>query len=171
METRLAKADYLATGNRLSGYAILWNSPAQVTEGKRSFWERVAPGAVNLASDVVCCFNHDVNRLLGRLSSGTLQIEQDARGVRFSVDLPESAQDVRELVARGDVKGCSFTFGVRAGGETWDGDTRTLTSIDVVELGPVTMPAYPQTSVSLRNNLSVYKAKLRLLEIQSRKHI
>lgn len=164
METRSRAANFQSEENRLTGYAIVWDSPTTVTERGRTFNEIVRRGSINLQPDTICTFNHDPSRLLGRMSSGTLRLNQDDVGVRFEVDLPQSAQDIRELVQRGDLRGASFTFSVRAGGEKWTQDTRELTALDVYELGPVTMPAYPSTSVGLRSKLNLIKAKLWLME-------
>lgn len=164
METRSRAANYQHEENRLTGYAIVWDSPTTVTERGRTFNEIVRRGSINLQPDTICTFNHDPSRLLGRMSSGTLRLSQDEVGVKFEVDLPQSASDIRELVQRGDLKGASFTFSVRAGGEKWDKNTRELTALDVYELGPVTLPAYPSTSVGLRSKNNIIKAKIKLLE-------
>ena len=163
METRSLPTQYKADGNRLVGYGIVWDSPATITERGRTFNEIVRRGSINFPEDVIATFNHDTSRLLGRLSSGTLRLHQDDVGVKFEIDLPEHAHDIRELVQRGDLKGASFTFSVRPGGEKWDGSTRELTALDVFELGPVTIPAYPSTSLGLRSKLNVIKAKLGIL--------
>jgi hypothetical protein len=44
----------------------------------------------------------------------------------------------------------SFRFRPADGGEQWDGETRTLTDVDLFELGPVVFPAYSGTEVSVR---------------------
>ena len=155
-------------GNRLVGYAAVFDSPTTITEQGRTFTEVIRHGAfkraVNAAgADIIATFNHDPSRVLGRTSAGTLQLSEDGRGLRFEVQLPDHAADVREMVARGDVRGASFTFSPRPNGEKWTGTTRELTDLYVVELGPVTMPAYRDTSVGLRS-AQWYGLKLRLLE-------
>jgi HK97 family phage prohead protease len=164
METRSRQTQFSNEGNKLAGYAIVWDSPTTITERGRTFNEIVRRGAIHLQPDVIATFNHDPSRLLGRLSSGTLRLSQDDIGVRFEVDLPDSAHDIRELVARGDLKGASFTFSVRPNGEKWNGSTRELTALDVYELGPVTCAAYPTTSVGLRSRINMSKVKLKLME-------
>ena len=57
-------------------------------------------------------------------------------------------------VGRGDVRGCSFGFDIRAMEESWDedGTYRTrLTDVDLFEVSPCTFPAYKQTTVSARS--------------------
>jgi HK97 family phage prohead protease len=166
METRTRQTQYSNDGSRLAGYAIVWDSPTTITERGRTFTEVVRRGSINFGDDTISTFNHDPNRLLGRTSSGTLRLHQDEHGVRFEVDLPQSAADIKELVQRGDLKGASFTFRVRPGGERWADSTRELTGVDVYELGPVVAAAYPSTSLGLRSKLTIAKAKL---DIASRK--
>jgi HK97 family phage prohead protease len=155
-ETRSFTAPFQYEGKTLRGYAAVWDSPAQITEGGRSFTEVIKRGAFRSAveskADIIATFNHDPSRLLGRTSAGTLRLHEDERGLAFEVDLPEHASDVREMVQRGDLKGASFTFTPKRGGETWDGNLRTINDVFLYELGPVAMPAYPATSVGLRSN-------------------
>lgn len=167
METRSILSNFQHDGNRLAGYAAVWDSPAVVTENGRTFTEIVRRGAFTKAieskADIIATFNHDAGRLLGRTASGTLRLHEDAHGLRFEVDLPASAADLKELVARGDVKGASFMFQVRKGGEAWDGSTRELRDVFLYELGPVALPAYPATSVGLRSK-DHYRRKLKAFE-------
>jgi HK97 family phage prohead protease len=126
------------------------------------FREQIAPGAFNDAikdDDVRALFNHDPNILLGRTASGTLQLTTDKRGLKYSVDLPDTAaaRDVRELIRRGDVSGSSFGFMVDE--DEWDErdvkngklPLRTILKASLFDVSPVTYPAYPQTSVSARS--------------------
>lgn len=154
-ETRSILGQLQHDGNRLAGYAAVFDSPTVITEGGRTFTEIVRRGAfakaIESKGDVLICFNHDAGRLLGRTASGTARIHEDTHGLRFEVDLPEAAADLKELVARGDVRGASFSFSVRKGGEHWDGNTRELRDLFLYECGPVVLPAYGATSVGLRS--------------------
>jgi HK97 family phage prohead protease len=106
-------------------------------------------------------FNHDPNNVLGRQKSGTLIVEEDAKGLRF--DIPtvgdtQIARDVVSMIRRGDVTGSSFSFTVRKRGDLWDygesGDgtmKRELLAVDLFDLGPVTFPFYPQTKTAVRS--------------------
>ena len=119
--------------------------------------ERIAPGAFDEAleagGDVLGRWNHD--ELLGRLSSGTLRLRADARGLWYEIDLGETstARDVAEHVRRGDVSGSSFAFRVTS--EDWTeaeegGRVREIRGVDLVDVGPVVSPAYAATSAGLR---------------------
>lgn len=145
-------------GRTLTGYAAVWDSPTEITQWGFRFTEVVKRGAFarTLAAnaDILVTLNHDPHRLLGRTSSGTAKLVEDATGLRFEVTLPEhgDGQIVRELVERGDLAGASFAFTVPDGGERWTGPTyRELVDLNLFEAGPVVEPAYPATSLGLRS--------------------
>jgi HK97 family phage prohead protease len=142
------------TGRLLRGL-IPYDAPATIVERGKRFTEVIRPGAFARAlaarRDVLSTFNHDVNRLLGRTSSGTLRLADTPAGLVYEVDLPDAAADVRELLARGDLRGSSFTAFPHRGGDRWGKDLRELTSLELVELGPVVSPAYPTSGADLRS--------------------
>ena len=142
-------AELEARGRTVVGYAAIFDTLSHDLGG---FRERIAPGAFSevLASDpdVRALLNHDPSQVLGRTRSGTLRLSEDERGLRFELDLPESRADVREAVARGDLDGASFRFKVGPGGQTWQGDTRTLTRIDsLLDASLATYGAYEGAGV------------------------
>lgn len=130
------------------------------------FTERIKRGAFDdvLRSnpDVRCLFNHDVNNLLGRTKSGTLSLNDQADGLHFECKCDQNsrvAQDVLSMIERGDVDGCSFSFDVGEDNWTTQYDdagrpARYLREItrfaNVYDVGPVTFPAYTDTSVKTR---------------------
>ncbi|MCX5153694.1 HK97 family phage prohead protease [Streptomyces sp. NBC_00291] len=147
-------------GFTMRGYAYRFGELSLDLGG---FRERITPGA-GMASlernDVLATFNHDMNQVLGRRSSGTLRVGEDEAGGWYEVDLPNTTvgRDLAELLKRGDVKGSSFTFRVgrdgqrRAGTDPETGlPIREITEMDVAELGPVLNPAYPTTDAALRS--------------------
>lgn len=138
------------------GYASVFETLSQNLGG---FVERVAPGAFTKTiqeQDVRALWNHDPSSLLGRLGAGTLRLSEDKKGLRFEVDLPPTTlgRDVQALLQRGDVNGASFGF--RAVEDDWgltsdDFPLRTLTSVALRDVGPVTFPAYTSTEAALRS--------------------
>ncbi|WP_324133675.1 HK97 family phage prohead protease [Bosea sp. (in: a-proteobacteria)] len=139
-------------GRRLEGYAARFGVVAAIG----SFVERIGPGAfsTSLSGDVLALMDHDPGKVLGRTRSKTLQLEVDNMGLRFDLTLPDTqaGRDVAALAERGDLGGMSFGFRVKPGGESWEGNTRTLTSIELLEISVVSSwPAYPDTSVALRS--------------------
>jgi len=171
MERRSLPTTYQHDGKRLVGYAAVWNAPTTIREAGRTFVEIVRKGAFSRAlrqtPDILCCFNHDMNRLLGRTASGTLTVSEDDHGLKFEVLLPDTdtGNEVRELASRGDLSGASFAFTVRK--DNWADGTRELQDVDLFECGPVVTPAYEATVVGLRSNRRRYEAKLKLMERKS----
>ncbi|MFC9739150.1 HK97 family phage prohead protease [Streptomyces noursei] len=149
----------------MRGYAYRFN---ELSHNLGGFRERIMPGAgidSLRANDVFATFNHDVNNVLGRASSGTLRTGEDAEGGWYEIDLPNTTvgRDLAELLKRGDVRGSSFTFRVNQDGQRRaandDSETglpvREITRMDVVELGPVLNPAYPTTDAGLSRSIAL----------------
>ena len=143
----------------LVGYGAVFNSFSQDLGG---FREKIDPKAFNRTvqnqKDILVTVNHNVDRLLGRTAAGTARVSIDDVGVRYEVDLPDTAdgRDAETLASRGDLFGSSFTFSVAKGGDKWEKDEegrriRTLNEVRLYELGPVVSPAYLDTSVALRS--------------------
>ena len=139
------------------GYAAVYNRLSLDLGG---FREEIVPGAFDKilrkrGQDVVALFNHDSNIVLGRTSSGTLELSSDDKGLRYVVTPPVSRADVLELIQRRDVKGSSFAFTVDKSGESFrpGEDGKAVRQIREVaglyDVGPVLVPAYPQTSAGV----------------------
>lgn len=157
--------------NAIEGYAAVFNSPTDIGG---MFTEIIAPGAFADAiasnEDIRALFNHDWNNVLGRTKSGTLRLSEDARGLKFDVDLPNTtlARDLSESLKRGDISQCSFGF--IPTGETWDWEpeipVRTINSVELHEISVVSIPAYEDTEVSLRSKEANKSIEQRLKLIQ-----
>ncbi len=153
MERRYA-TDMRATGRKLEGYAATFGQTARIAD----FEETILPGAfANLAKgDVIALVDHDPAKVLARTRSGTLRLAEDARGLKFELDVPDTqaGRDVLALAERGDLGGMSFGFLVPKGGERWTGKRRELVKIDLREISVVSAwPAYPETSVTARAHM------------------
>lgn len=147
----------------IRGYAAVYYDGTPETEFRMGkVVERIMPGtfsrAMKESSDVVCLFNHDENKLLGRRSAKTLRLADDERGFRYSVDTPNTSygRDLVEMISRGDVSGSSFSFGINGtAGENWrsEGDVmiRELRDVNLFDVAPVVNPAYKATTLSLRS--------------------
>jgi HK97 family phage prohead protease len=154
VERRAATELRAAGGRKLAGYAAVFNTPAQIG----SFREIVRPGAftATLASrqDVRALVDHDPTKLLGRVSAGTLKLDQDSRGLAFEIEMPDTqlGNDVLTLAKRGDVNSMSFGFMTPAGGDAWPApDRRELMRVDLHEISVLhVLPAYSATSVQAR---------------------
>ncbi len=151
---RRAAVELRAVGRTLQGYAAVFGVQAVIG----SFIETIKPGAfraslLNPALDVLALMDHDPTRLLARTSSETLRLQEDARGLAFVLDVPDTTtgRDVLALAQRGDLGGCSIGF--RATDEAWPArDRRELRAVDLVEISIVqAFPAYSQTTVTARS--------------------
>lgn len=154
-EFRMENAEY--EGKTVRGYAAVYNSDSEWMGG---FYEQIATGAFDdvLDNDVRAYFNHDENLLLGRVSSGTLRIGTDKRGLYYEVDLPNTtyANDLVELMKRGDVNQSSFAFLIDQ--DRWEQrDGKTYRIIEKVsrllDVSPVSQPAYPDATSELKRDL------------------
>lgn len=142
-----------ARDRKLEGYAAKYGSEARIGH----FVEVIAAGAfggsLRDGRDIVAMVDHDASKVLARTRSGTLKLAEDSEGLNFELSVPntQAGRDVLALAERGDLGGMSFGFLVPNGGERWDGDRRTLTTIDLREISVVSAwPAYPDTTVSAR---------------------
>jgi uncharacterized protein len=150
----IAVDDVRTEGKTLRGFAALYNAESRDLGG---FTEVIQRGAFTEAlsgtPDVLLTFNHSPDRILARTASGTLRLSDEERGLAFEAELGDgpTAQDVRDMVKRGDLSGASFRFTIAAGGERWEGDKRTLTRIsELIDVSLATTPAYDGPKVELR---------------------
>jgi HK97 family phage prohead protease len=143
----------------IGGYAAKFNALSQNLGG---FQEVIAPTAFNRSKGndwpgVMARYNHDDMMLLGTTNARTLRLTLDEIGLIYETDLPSSRADVFELVERGDIAKSSFAFRVIGeDGEEWglnetNFPTRTLRSVELVDVAPVNVPAYLDTSTAVRS--------------------
>lgn len=147
-------------GRTIVGYAAKFESWSDPIMGW--FREKIARGAFDGCdlSDVIMCFNHNTDSILARTTSGTLRLEVDEIGLRFTFEAPNTTlgSDMLELIRRGDVSKCSFRFGVAQ--DEWQYadepnglamDERAILKFSrVVDVSLVVFPAYPETEASVR---------------------
>lgn len=154
-DLRMTRSTEGKSPGNLAGYAARFNV---LSEDLGGFREKIAPGAFtkSLNNQEVCAFwSHESSDVLGKTTSKTLRLTEDQFGLAFSLDLPDTqcGRDAAVSIDRGDVSGMSFGFD--AANDEWNRDTegnllRTLLEINLFEISPTAIPAYPQTSVSSR---------------------
>lgn len=145
-------------GPILTGYAAVFETWSVDLWG---FREKIRKGAFKKTikeADIRGLINHDSNLIFGRSAAGTLELKEDDDGLRYESPLDNGISYVSDLiksVGRGDISGNSFTF--EAVEEEWKFyddrdklDERVLTEVRLFDVGPVTYPAYPQTSLDIR---------------------
>lgn len=156
------------------GYGAVFNRWSSNLGWFREKMERTAFDNVDMSS-VVATFNHDFNNVLARADSDTLKLSVDEVGLRYEFEAPNTTvgNDLLENIRIGNVKGSSFMFTVSDKGTKWskgdDGmDERTITQVErLIELGPVTVPAYPDTTAAKRDYESATKEAEQELNMRS----
>jgi uncharacterized protein len=149
---------------RVSGIAARYEVPTVIHESVRhAYREVIARGAFRRAvaekHDARLYVNHSIDRIMGRVSAGTLRLRDTSVGLEFDADLPntEDGRSVYTAIQRGDMNECSFGFldpqatwstetvnGVRMGSRRIT-DVGTLADVSIVA-----NPAYSGTSVQAR---------------------
>ena len=136
---------------RVEGYAAVFNQETNLG----FFREQIARGAFSdvMEDDVRRLLNHD-GAPLARTTNQTLTLSVDDEGLRYEAILSDTTQgrDLYKMIQRGDITQSSFAFTIK--GEEWDKETntRTITKVGrLLDVSPVTYPAYPQASVSARS--------------------
>ena len=161
VELRAAGTDKRTFG----GYAAKFNTQSKNLGG---FIERIDPGFFNKSRgdgwpDVIARYNHDDAFMLGTTASGSLRLATDNIGLQYEVDPPDSLPLVYELVQRGDVSKSSFAFQMFE--DDWAASDqgfpmRTLVSGKLVDVAPVNIPAYDDTSVGLRSLAAKFQVEV-----------
>ena len=142
---------------KIVGHAAVFNKWSEDLGG---FREKIAPGAFTKTiseGDVRALFNHDPNFVLGRNKAGTLSLEEDKKGLKVSIDPPDTqwARDLTTSIERGDIN--QMSFGFRTVKDQWttpktgNENKRELLEVELFDVSPVTFPAYPQTDVGVRS--------------------
>jgi HK97 family phage prohead protease len=139
----------------ITGYVTVYNS---LSDPIFNFREEIMPGAFtdSLDDDTPkrSYFNHNPDMILGNSENGTASFVEDRRGVFLDAIPPETraAQDVVKLIEGGYVNHASFAF--VADEDKWAGTAekpiRKVVRGRFFEGGPVSDPAYPQTTMDVR---------------------
>jgi HK97 family phage prohead protease len=142
---------------KIVGKAAVFGKLSQNLGG---FLEKMHPDAfkkVLKTADVRGLRNHDPDKLLGRTKNGTMRLKTDKEGLHYEIDEGNTThhRDTMESIDRGDLDGSSFSFTVDDDGDEWDDSTepptRTVHCVrDLFDVGPVTYPAYLDSSAGMR---------------------
>lgn len=139
----------------IEGYFALYEQETELFDG---VYEIISNGAFDktLNSDVRALWNHNTQYVLGRSKNGSLSLKADDKGLFATIKLPNTqyANDLYELVQRGDIDQASFGFNINdeeleelaSGGYRW-----RLKEVDLHEISVVTFPAYENTTVQARS--------------------
>lgn len=139
----------------IEGYFSVFNSNYELWPGTT---ESVAPGAFTgtLGDDVRALVDHETRLVLGRTSSGTLELREDNHGLWGCIKVNQADTDAMNLYARiqrGDVTQCSFGFEILEEETDYreDGSVHwTIKRVQLYEVSVCTFPAYEDTGVIAR---------------------
>ena len=148
----------------LTGHAAIFDSPSEEIFTEPGWREVVRRGAFAKSirtDDVQALINHDNSQLIGRVSNGTLLLEEDEIGLKVRIFPPETShgRDILTLIRGKFITKMSFGFTIDDSGQRFDRQNKIREIIEVRKLfdvSPVSMPAYPGTDISAR----IFNAKI-----------
>jgi HK97 family phage prohead protease len=144
-------------GAVISGHGAVFDVWADIGG---QFDERVMLGAFKKTiaeADIRGLINHEPTLIIGRNRAGTMRLAEDAIGLAYEIDLPETsyALDLAKSIERGDVTQSSYSFAVPKDKDKWEVDRangiakRTIFEVMLFDTGPVTFPAFETTDVGI----------------------
>lgn len=141
----------------IEGYIAKFNVWSEDLGG---FIERLIPGAFSKTireADIRALWQHNPEMVLGRTKNGTLTLVEDDVGLFMRAFPPNTtwARDAVTSIKRGDVDQASFGFDAIRDQWDWNAKpvTRDLIEVALFDVSPVTFPAYPQTTMAVRQLL------------------
>ena len=161
MEQRYIKFGEVSTRSEgdtpvLEGIFVKYGDVYNVAPGAT---ESIARGAFteSIHQDVRALYNHNRDIVLGRVSAGTLMLEDREEGLwgRILINPKDrAAMDAYERIARKDIQGCSFGFDIedQTAEVREDGSVHwTINKVNpLFEVSPVCFPAYEATNIHAR---------------------
>ena len=172
---RIREATDGAESRTIEGYALKFGVRSRLLcDWWNNYYEVLEPGCVTREmldkQDIKLTMFHDRQLVLARSNkgNGTLSYEVDKVGVKFWAEMPHTVDGDKalELVSRGDIAGCSFSYSTDEGDSENavsyerldekgdDGEDILLRHVkridNVYDFTITTDPAYEQTDVSKR---------------------
>lgn len=155
---------------KIEGYAAVFSDEYTKLKDRwgDTFYEKISPGAflktlADSTRDKFMLINHDWNKVVGRTNSN-LVLQEDNHGLRFELDVPNTTDgnDLLENVRSGLIKGCSFGFNIIDSKTRWDDDWnfyRDITEVELFEVTATPIPAYADTEIAARSDISLRDIK------------
>lgn len=170
IERRFVQGDVevrVKNGNSyIEGYAAVFDKRSQNLGGFVEVVTRSAFTKTLNEADVRGLYNHDPNMVLGRSRSGTLELVTDTRGLHYRILAPGTtyANDLLIIMDRGDVDQSSFAFykiDDRWALNDQSFPERSLLEVGLVDVSPVTYPAYLEATSSVTREAAIEGLALR----------
>lgn len=144
-------------------YPAVFNKQSKlIREYGEVFYEIIDPKAFdNVLADPGLNTIHTVDhirvKMLGRVVSGTLTLSTDSKGLKATIEMPDTTlgRDMVVMIKRGDYYECSFIYTIAENGVKYDrsGDVavRTVTNIKaLIDTSFVIDGAFANTQIKLR---------------------
>jgi HK97 family phage prohead protease len=164
METRVLPQE-LSEVRAIKNESGVWHIPGKaIVFNQRSrkigwFYEVIDSRALEGAriDDAISCFNHNTSIILGTVRNQTTSYTITADALEYDI-IPPDNQHTQDVVispiVRRDVTGSSFMFNAAKNGDEWIEEggvyVRYVNKVEeVYEFGPVSMPAYMNTSTDI----------------------
>jgi HK97 family phage major capsid protein/HK97 family phage prohead protease len=167
MDIPLELAQAETKGNKLRGYASVFNHPIDIGGSRVPLKEFVRPGAFTktLKEDrdqIQVLFNHGLDARYGSLPIGTLtELREDKVGLWAEVQLHDGPdnQNIRSALASGSLRAMSIQFETERESFNDERNERYLEQLKLYELGPVTFPANSASTATL-HSIEIPRQKL-----------
>jgi HK97 family phage prohead protease len=153
-------------GFTLEGYGAVFDSPTEINSWEGNFEERIAPGAFAKTLQErkpVVQFDHGHDIATGSVPIAAIEdIREDKLGlfVRARMFDNPRVEPIRQAIAGGAIDGMSFRFSVTDDEWSSDQSERTIRSVKLHEVGPVTFPAYAEASTGVRSDTDEFFDRL-----------
>lgn len=169
----------------IEGMAAVFNVLGEPIMGLPEFRVRMLPGvfkrSLDRGDDVRALVDHESAKIIGRRSAKTLEIEENADGLKVKIKPPgtTAGKDVVESIKRGDLTGMSIGFITRedravtetisfvgSDGETQETsiEVHEILEVDLFEVSIVTWPVFPSTNVTTQSagsyRMAVYRRRI-----------
>src|SRR5215217_9401127 len=167
-EARVVEAPN-GNGTVLVGYPVVFDTETTIREGGREFRESFTRGSLKQTllgdgKNAVVMFDHGTHPWVGSLPLGRPSVMRtDDHGLYVEVPLSDTSynRDLAVLIRDQCLTGMSVRMQVIH--DAWENPRgelpiRRVKEIRLLEFGPVVFPAYPSTSVGMRERLSPERA-------------
>ncbi|MFY9150931.1 MAG: HK97 family phage prohead protease [Prolixibacteraceae bacterium] len=171
MEKLIVRSNEGDNSTYIDGYASVFNQRSRlIFEDGKKFYEIIKEGAFDevLRSEslnVKAVINHDDSKLLGRSKSGTLTLEVDNTGLKYSIRMGKTQlhRDTVEMVERGDLAESSFKYKIGKGDSVFQRDSNgdllhiVSTVRGLYDISLVNDGAFTNTNVIVRSALNDFE--------------
>jgi HK97 family phage prohead protease len=143
----------------ITGYVPYETNSLHMCDIHGCFHEQLMPGvfgdSIKSGKRIMALWGHDVNKPIGNTENKSLRVWEQPGGLSYDILIDSSiswAKDALEAVKSGLVTNTSFGFRVLKDKRVGEGKdvTRQILKGELLEVSPVTFPAYPSAVVTAK---------------------